>query len=122
MKLQKQKDTKSSKLDMSIQILEKLKLKKCQELKNLQQLILLTLGALYLMSQITMRPILLKWKNLEILLQNIYTGEKKKDYTFNCVYNKSFSVASLKKFPSFNSSIDDHRKWKDNFKKIFSYR
>ena len=53
-------------------------------------------------------------------LTDIYTGEKKKITPLAFIVKAL--VASLKKFPSFNSSIDDIENGKITIKKIFSYR
>ena len=63
-----------------------------------------------------MKQILLKWKILDLHLTDIYTGEKKKITPLAFIIKAL--VASLKKFPSFNSSIDEIENGKMTLKNI----
>ena len=55
--------------------------------------------------------------NLEVLLTDMYTGEKKKITPLAFIVKAL--VSSLKKFPSFNSSIDDIENGKITMKNYF---
>ena len=58
-------------------------------------------------------------ENFRTSLTDIYTGEKKKITPLAFIVKAL--VASLKKFPSFNSSIDDIENGKITIKKYFQY-